>query len=134
MVQALAFLLLLACLAVGGQQWRIDNLKDEYEAYKNKVQAATLEAYQKADATTKAIANIGDQRVTLYRDRIKIIEAATDVKIDNVPDCRVPDGVRDAINGARTSANSASARRTETGMPAATNDGRQSREPRAPRG
>ena len=46
----------------------------------------------------------------------------------------VPDGVRDAVNSARANANSASTRRAETGMPAAPNDGRQSREPRAPRG
>ena len=66
--------------------------------------------------------------MTVYRDRIKTIEASTNVQIDpsGVPDCRLPDGVRDAVNSARANANSASTRRAETGMPAATNDGRQS--------
>ena len=136
MVQALLVALLLAGLTIGGQQWYIGHLNDKHEAYKNKVQAATLEAYHKAEATTKAIANIGEQRVTVYRDRIKTIEASTNVQIDpnGVPDCRVSDGVRDAVNSARANANSASARRTEAGMPTAPNDGRESREPRAPRG
>ena len=134
MVQALLAALLLACLTIGGQQWYIGHLNDKHEAYKNKVQAATLEAYHKAEATTKAIANIGEQRVTVYRDRIKAIEGVTDVQITGVPDCRVPDGVRDAINSARASANRESSRRTEAGMPAAPNDGRQPREPRPPRG
>lgn len=136
MVQALIVLLLLACLAIGGQQWYIGHQSDKHEAYKSKVIAATVKAEQAAIATTKAIANIGEQRVTVYRDRIKTIEASTNVQIDpsGVPDCRVSDGVRDAINSARAGANSASARRTEAGMPAATNDGRQPREPRAPRG
>ena len=42
--------------------------------------------------------------MTVYRDRIKTIEASTNVQIDpsGVPDCRVSDGVRDAINSART--------------------------------
>ena len=136
MVQALAFLLLAAGLVVGWQQWRIGDLEKEHEAYKSKVIAATVKAEQAAIATTKAIANIGEQRVTVYRDRLKTIEASTNVQIDpsGVPDCRVSDGVRDAINSARTGANSASSRRAEAGMPAATNDGRQPREPRAPRG
>ena len=136
MVQALAFLLLLAGLAVGGQQLWIKHLNDKHETYKSKVIAATVKAEQAAIATTKAIANIGEQRVTVYRDRIKTIEASTNVQIDpsGVPDCRLPDGVRDAVNSARANANSASARRTEAGMPAAPNDGRQPREPRAPRG
>ena len=136
MVQALLVALLLAGLTIGGQQWYIGHLNDKHEAYKSKVIAATVKAEQAAIATTKAIANIGEQRVTVYRDRIKTIEASTNVQIDpsGVPDCRVSDGVRDAINSARAWANSASARRAETGMPAATNDGRQSREPRAPRG
>ena len=136
MVQALAFLLLAAGLVVGWQQWRIGDLEKEHEAYKSKVIAATVKAEQAAIATTKAIANISEQRVTVYRDRLKTIEASTNVQIDpsGVPDCRVSDGVRDAINSARTGANSASARRAEAGMPAATNDGRQPREPRAPRG
>ena len=134
MVQALIALLLLACLAIGCQQWYIGHLNDKHEAYKSKVIAATVKAEQAAVATTKAIANIGEQRVTVYRDRIKAIEGVTDVQITGVPDCRVPDGVRDAINSARANANSASARRTEAGMPTAPNDGRQPREPRAPRG
>ena len=136
MVQALLVALLLAGLTIGGQQWYIGHLNDKHEAYKSKVIAATVKAEQAAIATTKAIANIGEQRVTVYRDRIKTIEASTNVQIDpsGVPDCRVSDGVRDAINSARTGANSASSRRTEAGMPAATNDGRQPREPRAPRG
>ena len=136
MVQALLVALLLAGLTIGGQQWYIGHLNDKHEAYKSKVIAATVKAEQAAIATTKAIANIGEQRVTVYRDRIKTIEASTNVQIDpsGVPDCRVSDGVRDAINGARTGANSASARRTEAGMPTAPNDGRESREPRAPRG
>ena len=136
MVQALLVALLLAGLTIGGQQWYIGHLNDKHEAYKSKVIAATVKAEQAAIATTKAIANIGEQRVTVYRDRIKTIEASTNVQIDpsGVPDCRVSDGVRDAINSARAWANSASARRTEAGMPTAPNDGRQSREPRAPRG
>ena len=136
MVQALAFLLLAAGLVVGWQQWRIGDLEKEHEAYKSKVIAATVKAEQAAIATTKAIANIGEQRVTVYRDRLKTIEASTNVQIDpsGVPDCRLPDGVRDAVNSARANANSASTRRAEAGMPAATNDGRQPREPRAPRG
>lgn len=134
MAQVLIALLLLAGLTIGGQQWWIKHLNDKHETYRNKVVAATVEAYQKADAVTKAIDRIGEQRVTVFRDRVKTIEAATNVQISDVPDCRVPDGVRDAINGARTGANSASARRAEAGMPAATNDGRQPREPRAPRG
>ena len=136
MVQALIVLLLAAGLVVGGQQWWIGRLNEKHQAYRDKVVAATVEAYQKADATTKAIANIGEQRVTVYRDRIKTIEASTNVQIDpsGVPDCRVSDGVRDAINSARTGANSASSRRAEAGMPAATADGRQPREPRPPRG
>ena len=136
MVQALLVALLLAGLTIGGQQWYIGHLNDKHEAYKSKVIAATVKAEQAAIATTKAIANIGEQRVTVYRDRIKTIEASTNVQIDpsGVPDCRLPDGVRDAVNSARANANSASTRRAETGMPAATNDGRQSREPRAPRG
>jgi hypothetical protein len=133
-VQALLAALLLACLTIGGQQWWIKHLNDKHDAYKNKVQAATLEAYQKADATTKAIANIGEQRVTVYRDRIKTIEAINAIDTSGTPDCRLPDGVRDAVNSARANANSASARRTEAGMPTAPNDGRESREPRAPRG
>ena len=136
MVQALIALLLLACLVIGGQQWYIGHQSDKHEAYKSKVIADTVKAEQAAIATTKAIANIGEQRVTVYRDRIKTIEASTNVQIDpsGVPDCRVSDGVRDAINSARTGANSASSRRAEAGMPAAPNDGRQPREPRAPRG
>ena len=136
MVQALIVLLLLAGLTIGGQQWYIGNQSDKHEAYKAKVIAATVKAEQAAIATTKAIANISEQRVTVYRDSLKTIEASTNVQIDpsGVPDCRVSDGVRDAINSARTGANSASARRAEAGMPAATNDGRQPREPRAPRG
>ena len=136
MVQALLAALLLACLTIGGQQWYIGHLNDKHEAYKSKVIAATVKAEQAAIATTKAIANIGEQRVTVYRDRIKTIEASTNVQIDpsGVPDCRVSDGVRDAVNSARANANSASARRTEAGMPTATNDGRQPREPRPPRG
>ena len=136
MVQALLVALLLAGLTIGGQQWYIGHLNDKHEAYKSKVIAATVKAEQAAIATTKAIANIGEQRVTVYRDRIKTIEASTNVQIDpsGVPDCRLPDGVRDAVNSARANANSASTRRAETGMPAATNDGRQPREPRAPRG
>jgi hypothetical protein len=135
-VQALLVALLLAGLTIGGQQWYIGHLNDKHETYKSKVIAATVKAEQAAIATTKAIANIGEQRVTVYRDRIKTIEASTNVQIDpsGVPDCRLPDGVRDAVNSARANANSASARRAEAGMPAATNDGRQSREPRAPRG
>ena len=136
MVQALLVALLLAGLTIGGQQWYIGHLNDKHEAYKSKVIAATVKAEQAAIATTKAIANIGEQRVTVYRDRIKTIEASTNVQIDpsGVPDCRLPDGVRDAVNSARANANSASARRTEAGMPTAPNDGRQPREPRAPRG
>ena len=133
MVQALLAALLLACLTIGGQQWYIGHLNDKHEAYKNKVQAATLEAYHKAEATTKAIANIGEQRVTVYRDRIKTIEAINAIDTSGTPDCRLPDGVRDAVNSARANANSASARRTEAGMPTAPNDGRQPREPRPPR-
>jgi hypothetical protein len=135
-VQALIAALLLAGLTIGGQQWYIGHLNDKHEAYKSKVIAATVKAEQAAIATTKAIANIGEQRVTVYRDRIKTIEASTNVQIDpsGVPDCRVSDGVRDAINSARAWANSASARRTEAGVPAAPNDGREPREPRAPRG
>jgi len=135
-VQALLVALLLAGLTIGGQQWYIGHLNDKHETYKSKVIAATVKAEQAAIATTKAIANIGEQRVTVYRDRIKTIEASTNVQIDpsGVPDCRLPDGVRDAVNSARANANSASTRRAEAGMPAATNDGRQSREPRAPRG
>ena len=136
MVQALIVLLLLAGLTIGGQQWYIGYQSDKHEAYKAKVIAATVMAEQAAIETTKAIANIGEQRVTVYRDRIKTIEASTNVQIDpsGVPDCRVSDWVRDAINSARTGANSSSSRRAEAGMPAATNDGRQPREPRAPRG
>ena len=135
MVQALLVALLLAGLTIGGQQWYIGHLNDKHETYKSKVIAATVKAEQAAIATTKAIANIGEQRVTVYRDRIKTIEASTNVQIDpnGVPDCRVSDGVRDAINSARANANSASSRRTETGMPATSNDGRQPREPRPPR-
>ena len=134
MAQVLIALLLLAGLTIGGQQWWIKHLNEVHEAYKNKVVAATVEAYQKADATTKAIDRIGEQRVTVYRDRIKTIEAATNVSLADVPDCRVPDGVRDAINSARSGANDSSSRGTKAGMPAASNDGRQPREPRAPRG
>lgn len=135
MVQALIVLLLGAGLVVGGQQWWIGRLNEKHQAYRDKVVAATVEAYQKAEATTKAIANIGEQRVTVYRDRIKTIEASTNVQIDpsGVPDCRLPDRVRNAVNNARANANSASSRRTETGMPATSNDGRQPREPRPPR-
>ncbi len=134
MVQALIVLLLLACLAIGGQQWYIGHLNDKHETYKSKVIAATVKAEQAAIATTKAIANIGEQRVTVYRDRIKTIEAINAIDTSGTPDCRLPDGVRDAVNSARANANSASARRTEAGMPTAPNDGRESREPRAPRG
>ena len=136
MVQALLVALLLAGLTIGGQQWYIGHLNDKHETYKSKVIAATVKAEQAAIATTKAIANIGEQRVTVYRDRIKTIEASTNVQIDpsGVPDCRVSDGVRDAINSARANANSASTRRTEAGMPTAPNDGRQPRESRPPRG
>ena len=134
MAQVLIALLLLAGLTIGGQQLWIKHLNDKHETYRNKVVAATVEAYQKADAATKAIDRIGEQRVTVFRDRVKTIEAATNVQISDVPDCRVPDGVRDAINSARSGANSASARRTEAGVPTVTNDGRQPREPRAPRG
>ena len=134
MVQALIVLLLLAGLTIGGQQWYIGRLNDKHEAYRNKVIAATVKAEQAAIATTKAIANIGEQRVTVYRDRIKTIEAINAIDTSGTPDCRLPDGVRDAVNSARANANSASSRRTEAGMPAATNDGRQPREPRAPRG
>ena len=134
MVQALIVLLLLACLTIGGQQWYIGHQSDKHEAYKSKVIAATVKAEQAAIATTKAIANIGEQRVTVYRDRIKTIEAINAIDTSGTPDCRLPDGVRDAVNSARANANSASARRTEAGMPTAPNDGRESREPRAPRG
>ena len=134
MVQALIVLLLLAGLTIGGQQWYIGHQSDKHEAYKAKVIAATVKAEQAAIATTKAIANIGEQRVTVYRDRIKTIEAINAIDTSGTPDCRLPDGVRDAVNSARANANSASARRAEAGMPAATNDGRQPREPRAPRG
>ena len=65
---------------------------------------------------------------------IKTIEAINAIDTSGTPDCRLPDGVRDAVNSARANANSASARRTEAGMPTAPNDGRESREPRAPRG
>ena len=134
MVQALIVLLLLAGLTIGGQQWYIGHQSDKHESYKAKVIAATVKAEQAAIATTKAIANIGEQRVTVYRDRIKTIEAINAIDTSGTPDCRLPDGVRDAVNSARANANSASARRAEAGMPAATNDGRQPREPRAPRG
>lgn len=134
MVQALLVALLLAGLTIGGQQWYIGHLNDKHEAYKSKVIAATVKAEQAAIATTKAIANIGEQRVTVYRDRIKTIEAINAIDTSGTPDCRLPDGVRDAVNSARANANSASARRTEAGMPTAPNDGRQPREPRAPRG
>lgn len=134
MVQALIVLLLLACLTIGGQQWYIGHQSDKHEAYKSKVIAATVKAEQAAIATTKAIANIGEQRVTVYRDRIKTIEAINAIDTSGTPDCRLPDGVRDAVNSARANANSASSRRAEAGMPAATADGRQPREPRAPRG
>jgi hypothetical protein len=133
-VQALLVALLLAGLTIGGQQWYIGHLNDKHEAYKSKVIAATVKAEQAAIATTKAIANIGEQRVTVYRDRIKTIEAINAIDTSGTPDCRLPDGVRDAVNSARANANSASARRTEAGMPTAPNDGRESREPRAPRG
>ncbi len=134
MVQALLVALLLAGLTIGGQQWYIGHLNDKHEAYKSKVIAATVKAEQAAIATTKAIANIGEQRVTVYRDRIKTIEAINAIDTSGTPDCRLPDGVRDAVNSARANANNSSARRTETGMPATSNDGRQPREPRAPRG
>lgn len=136
MISAILAAIALCLLAVGGQQIYITHLKNQHEAYKSKVIAATLEAYQKADATTKAIANIGEQRVTVYRDRVKLIERATNVQIDpsGVPDCRVSDGVRDTINSARSGANNSSARRTEAGMSAAANDGRKPRESRSPRG
>ena len=134
MVQALLVALLLAGLTIGGQQWYIGHLNDKHETYKSKVIAATVKAEQAAIATTKAIANIGEQRVTVYRDRIKTIEASNAIDTSGTPDCRLPDGVRDAVNSARANANSASARRTEAGMPTAPNDGRESREPRAPRG
>ena len=134
MVQALLVALLLAGLTIGGQQWYIGHLNDKHETYKSKVIAATVKAEQAAIATTKAIANIGEQRVTVYRDRIKTIEAINAIDTSGTPDCRLPDGVRDAVNSARANANSASARRTEAGMPTAPNDGRQPREPRAPRG
>ena len=134
MVQALLVALLLAGLTIGGQQWYIGHLNDKHEAYKSKVIAATVKAEQAAIATTKAIANIGEQRVTVYRDRIKTIEAINAIDTSGTPDCRLPDGVRDAVNSARANANSASARRTEAGMPTAPNDGRESREPRPPRG
>ena len=134
MVQALIVLLLLAGLTIGGQQWYIGHQSDKHEAYKAKVIAATVKAEQAAIATTKAIANIGEQRVTVYRDRIKTIEAINAIDTSGTPDCRLPDGVRDAVNSARANANSASARRAEAGVPTATNDGRQPREPRAPRG
>lgn len=133
MVQALLVALLLAGLTIGGQQWYIGHLNDKHEAYKSKVIAATVKAEQAAIATTKAIANIGEQRVTVYRDRIKTIEAINAIDTSGTPDCRLPDGVRDAVNSARANANSASARRTEAGMPTAPNDGRESREPRPPR-
>ena len=134
MVQALLVALLLAGLTIGGQQWYIGHLNDKHEAYKSKVIAATVKAEQAAIATTKAIANIGEQRVTVYRDRIKTIEAINEIDTYGTPDCRLPDGVRDAVNSARANANSASARRTEAGMPTAPNDGRQPRESRPPRG
>ena len=134
MVQALLVALLLAGLTIGGQQWYIGHQSDKHEAYKSKVIAATVKAEQAAIATTKAIANIGEQRVTVYRDRIKTIEAINAIDTSGTPDCRLPDGVRDAVNSARANANSASTRRTEAGMPTAPNDGRQPREPRAPRG
>lgn len=133
MVQALLVALLLAGLTIGGQQWYIGHLNDKHETYKSKVIAATVKAEQAAIATTKAIANIGEQRVTVYRDRIKTIEAINAIDTSGTPDCRLPDGVRDAVNSARANANSASARRTEAGMPATSNDGRQPREPRPPR-
>ncbi len=133
MVQALLVALLLAGLTIGGQQWYIGHQSDKHEAYKSKVIAATVKAEQAAIATTKAIANIGEQRVTVYRDRIKTIEAINAIDTSGTPDCRLPDGVRDAVNSARANANSASARRTEAGMPTAPNDGRQPREPRPPR-
>jgi hypothetical protein len=132
-VQALLVALLLAGLTIGGQQWYIGHLNDKHETYKSKVIAATVKAEQAAIATTKAIANIGEQRVTVYRDRIKTIEAINAIDTSGTPDCRLPDGVRDAVNSARANANSASARRTEAGMPATSNDGRQPREPRPPR-
>ena len=68
--------------------------KRQHEAHKSKVIAATVKTGMAAIATTKAIANIGEQRVTVYRDQIKTIEASTNVQIDpsGVPDCRVPDG------------------------------------------
>lgn len=133
MVQALLVALLLAGLTIGGQQWYIGHLNDKHEAYKSKVIAATVKAEQAAIATTKAIANIGEQRVTVYRDRIKTIEAINAIDTSGTPDCRLPDRVRNAVNNARANANSASSRRTETGMPATSNDGRQPREPRPPR-
>lgn len=131
MVQALLVALLLAGLTIGGQQWYIGHLNDKHEAYKSKVIAATVKAEQAAIATTKAIANIGEQRVTVYRDRIKTIEASTNVQIDTsgIPDCRLPDGVRKSIDAIIDGSNRASDRATGTkaGVSGVPENGRESR-------
>lgn len=136
MVQALLVVLLVAGLGMGGQQWWIKHLNDKHQAYVNQEAKAKLRAYEEAYNIGIKIGKAGEKAAATYRANVAKIEEVTNAPIDTsaVPECRLPDGVRDAVNSARAAANSASARRVEGAVSGPSNDGREARQPRKTRG
>jgi hypothetical protein len=123
--------------------WATDAYHDaKYNRYKNKVIEATLSAQREVLRVETELSRRGVQAVARHQTRSNIVNQSAKVALDalntlptDLPECRLTDGLRNAVNTARGSAASAIADSygAQNGVRKTPADGRDAREPRAPR-
>jgi hypothetical protein len=116
---------------------RLSRTEAVHAAYRERVQQATLNAYIAASKAREAIAAYTSRATVIYIDRAQKIstletKAKNEINVATLPDCRLPDGVRDSLNAIRSSAANIidDAYRVQDAVPQTERVGRIAREPR----
>ena len=124
---------------VAAVSWYVtDTYKDmKHAAYVAKVQAATLEAYVAISAAKKHVDEYTSRVIVVYRDRAQQLtaietEAKREIDPSAIPECRLPDRVRDSLNTIRGRASGIvdDSYRASSAVPETGRAGRLPREPR----
>lgn len=109
----------------------------EFDAYKLRVQEATQAAYAQSLRASAAVRAITDNVTIVYRDRNKQLDSAnesfkTEIASAAIPECRIDDRVRDALNAVRSRAAGVvdDTYRSASTVPQTERGGRLPREPR----
>ncbi len=117
--------------------WKFERAEAKHAAYKTRVQEATLAAFVAAQKASAAVHEYTSRVIVVYRDRaqqLTAIETEAKIEIDRsaIPDCRLPDGVRDKLNSLRGRAASIvdDSYRASSAVPESGRSGRLPREPR----